>query len=127
MLESDFTSWTSKQIVQCGGIVIPLIGGSMTKGWPDRLVFHREWHGLIEFKAPRGKLREDQRINLERLNLVSPGHAVVARAGKDGINHTIENGAGETIARFVHGRSLLNALKEYAKCQSEALAVKATS
>jgi hypothetical protein len=51
-------------------IVVCIEGGNVRQrvGLPDTFVAHRLWHGWLEFKSERGKLKEHQRIFLKQMN-----------------------------------------------------------
>ena len=100
--EHDFTKWLKQELVEDGAVMVPMVAGHMTSGWPDRLVYHRLWHGLLEIKARAGRLRADQRANLRRLRERRPGHAFVVR--EPGV---IEDEAGNVCGTFTSGAELI--------------------
>lgn len=51
-MEAQWTKKICKGLIECGAMVFPIVASRMQPpGWPDRLVVHREWVGLIEFKG----------------------------------------------------------------------------
>ena len=95
MRESESTARLMREIEDDGGVTIPLVGSYMSSGWPDRLVYHRLWHGLIELKAPRGKLSDQQRASLRKLRERRSAHAVVVR-----FPERVEDELGELLTTF---------------------------
>ncbi len=100
--ESEFTARIRDEVVADGGIFIPLVATQMTSGWPDRLVYHRLWHGLLEFKAIKGALDDRQRVNIRDLRRRQPTHVVVVREP-----NRCEDEEGTLLFTFNNGAELM--------------------
>jgi hypothetical protein len=77
----EFTVWLKLILELDGGVVVPLVAGSKASGWPDRLLYHRRWHGLLELKKSTGKLSGRQAKNIKTLWRRRPGCVAVLRCG----------------------------------------------
>lgn len=66
MKESAFEAKICKEFREAGALVYKLPATGETSGLPDRLVIHRDWVGLLEFKAAGGELRANQRACLKQ-------------------------------------------------------------
>lgn len=111
--EAEFTAWFTKILVADGAIVVPIIGTMMQSNWPDRLVYHRDWHGLCELKKATGKLSPAQRVNLSKLWDRRPGCAVVLRCGD--VTCSCEKHDGELLFKFHDVDSLIDGLRALVK------------
>ena len=68
MKETDFAKKITKNIRDCNGLVLSVVGNRMQQNsWPDIYVAHRYWTGWIEFKGLKTMLRKDQAKLLEGL------------------------------------------------------------
>jgi hypothetical protein len=84
-------------------------------GQPDRYISHRSWHGWIEFKDEKTKLKPIQAMRIKEMNERAPGTAYVARfIGDEFLNiedhegNVLLEGANAPIA-FLNGLALLTA------------------
>ena len=51
LTETQYTRALCRELEKCGCMCYPLIGGTLGKaGWPDRLIWHKHFAVLIEFK-----------------------------------------------------------------------------
>lgn len=109
MSEADFTTRLTKDLVADGAIVFPIVGGMMQGGWPDRAVWHRSWHGLIELKGERTPLSQRQHFNLGLLWKRRPGSVWIAR--EPGIlQHPVTL---DEVARFTSGTEMIDAILKW--------------
>lgn len=108
--EAKFTKWFTRILVEDGAIIVPIVGSNMQSGWPDRLVVHRDWQGLVELKARTGKLGPRQRDNIESLCKRKRGFAVVVRELADAHTGRVETYDGQMVGDFVDAQSLVAAL-----------------
>ena len=68
-----------KDLVALGALVFVLHGNNVVSGLPDRLIVHRDWSGLLEFKDNNTELRANQRINIKNMVLRDPDFAYIVR------------------------------------------------
>lgn len=114
-LESKWTKKICSELELCGAIVVPMVAGSMSNGWPDRIIWHPSWQGFVEFKAEKTVDTKQQQHNRQALNRRAPGTAVVARY--PGYVHCVTQHY-ETTGVFNNARELLGQL---AAIQAEAV------
>jgi len=79
-------AWTRKlckEMEAAGAVVVPLVGGGMCSGLPDRLIIYKDWQGLIEFKGPKTKIRLNQELMIRKINKRCNFFTVICRAGRD--------------------------------------------
>ena len=81
--ESKFTKWFTRILVEDGAVIVPIVGGQMQSGWPDRLVVHRDWQGLVEVKARDGRLAGHARAR-DRVERRAHGEGAVDRRAAGG-------------------------------------------
>jgi hypothetical protein len=96
-LESKFRTPLAALLRSQGAMVfslLPPIPGehdmrqySAQPGWPDLLVVHRMWTGLIETKGHETRVSEEQRQILPRIATRWPLHVVVVR---DMFDHRVQ-------------------------------------
>ena len=68
MKENVFAKKITKNIRDCNGLVLSVVGSRMQENsWPDIYVAHKYWTGWIEFKGEKTRLRKDQALKLEQL------------------------------------------------------------
>lgn len=84
MLESKFRSNLTKTLKAQGALVYPLVQPADQKyappsGWPDLMVIHRRWHGLIECKGEHTKVQPLQEFIHKEIHKRRPGEVVVVR------------------------------------------------
>lgn len=112
--ETDFTKQLKKELTEAGAILIVQHGGRFASGWPDRLVFHPLWHGLLELKGRTTKLGEHQAANIAKLWRRCPGGVYVVR--HDGTERRasgyVQREDGTVVATFTSGRQLLERLHQ---------------
>lgn len=104
--------WTRKLVDEMrrhNALVFPIVGSRMQPpGWPDRIVSHTLWSGLIEFKGRKTKVSKAQKIVLRELRKRNKSFAYVVRQPD-----RIEDEKGNLIACFDGtGRGLLLELSE---------------
>lgn len=75
--ECEQTRKLCDELVKQGAICISLQAGMFTSGWPDRLVWHKNWRGFLEMKRHDGQLSSRQRKNLQDLWRRCPGSCFV--------------------------------------------------
>lgn len=110
MLEREWTANLRKELELAGAIIVPIIAGPMSSGWPDRIIWHKLWRGFAEIKGAQTRVTPQQRRNLQSLDRRRPGTAVVLRY--PGI---CEDPLGSVQFEFKSARDLLeqlNALEE---------------
>lgn len=92
MTESDLTCRLCADLERLGAMCYPLIQGARQQqsatgprwvaggrsGWPDRLIVHPWWTGLVEFKLPSGELTRLQWTVLRGLHARWKGHVLIA-------------------------------------------------
>lgn len=115
MKESEYTKRVCDSLIAFGAKILPIVASRMQpSSWPDRLVVHKSWVGLIEFKSARGVLRPAQAITIAELNKRTDGpwRAVVVYEGG-----VVEDQLGNHIGCFTSPIELLglcqNALTPY--------------
>ena len=116
MNESAFTKEICDKIKKCNGMIYPLIGqkietkaGKIYAGqvaWPDRLIVHKYWQGLIEFKGLKTKLRDEQRIIIRRLKERGMSVYVVRYPG------VVQDEEGNELCVIMDGLDLLKKLRD---------------
>lgn len=83
MKENEFGRQFSAALRRRGAEVYPLIAGVGTPdGWPDILVVHRQWTGLVERKATNTQIKPIQVVRMRDINLRRHEHdrfCVIAR------------------------------------------------
>lgn len=78
--ESEFGQEFRRIMRQGGAMIYPLIGSQHApRGWPDVLVWHRLWDGLVELKGPETRVEAQQLSTLQRLHAIKPWSAVIYR------------------------------------------------
>ena len=94
--EGEWTRDVCEQMTRCNAMILPNVAGRMVApGWPDRLVWHRYWSGLLEFKGKRTRVEPHQKIKLRELRERQPGCVFVVR-----YPDRIEDENGSLIANF---------------------------
>lgn len=90
-LESRFTAWVTRVMKEHGAKILVIMGGGrgMESGWPDRLVWSRQWRGLLEFKGTKTKVKPEQTLVMRQLNQIKPGSAYVIRDPDDGSDEVL--------------------------------------
>jgi hypothetical protein len=74
----------SRALRSKGAHVIPYVAGTHgVIGFPDKLVIHPRWQGLVEVKGPQTKTQEKQRHKMRQLDAVWPRHVVQARCSDE--------------------------------------------
>ena len=84
--ECEQTRKLCDELTRCGAICISLQAGMFTSGWPDRLVWHKNWRGFLEMKRHDGQLSARQRKNLQDLWRRCPGSCFVVWFPEPGKN-----------------------------------------
>jgi hypothetical protein len=80
-LERDLVAEFTRTLRAQGALVYPLIQDERTPpGWPDRLVWHEKWCGLVEVKGPATRAEPHQVELLRRLDEKRRWSAVQLRA-----------------------------------------------
>lgn len=107
-LESPWTRVMCKQMRMCNAKVIAIVASSMQEpGLPDRLIWHKYWHGFLEFKGSKTAVTGEQTSKIRELNGRVPDSAYVVREPD-----RIENCCGILVARFDGtGSGLLQTLR----------------
>lgn len=107
--EGRITAILTKMLEHDGAIVIPTVAGQLQSGWPDRVVYHRRWHGLMEIKANSNRLTPRQAHNLTKLRRRRPTGAYVIRGVviDDDVTWSVEDELGVTLGQFVDVTGLL--------------------
>jgi len=82
-------------------------------GWPDRLIAHRKWGGLVEFKGPETLISSIQRLVLKDLWTRRPGFAYLARFTGSFAAVTVYDGVMEPLYENVLVGELLDVLREW--------------
>lgn len=83
--EAELTAKVCKELRELGALVYPVVAGRFAApGWPDRIVWHRQWCGFVEFKAAKTVVQPVQWEVVRQLNIRQPFSAIVARFGLDG-------------------------------------------
>lgn len=78
--EGELTARICKELRECGAEVYPLIAGRETPdGWPDRLVVHKAFWGLLEFKGINTPISDAQRQVIRKLRFVDSARCFVVR------------------------------------------------
>lgn len=99
--------------------IIPYVASERNRpNVPDRIIWHRYWHGFIEFKGVDTAIRPGQRILINELNKRVPGSAFVVRAAtlvKTNPAGFIQTSDGVTLAEFVTVLEMLHDLRELTK------------
>lgn len=107
-------------LLRHNAVVVPYVGSErQPSGYPDRIVWHSQWHGWIEFKdkAVIGTLQQKR---WRELNARVPGSAVIVRFGDTWDVGKIVDAGDFELASFTGGaKELLCILKEM-KSQSSA-------
>lgn len=83
-LETDeyaFTARICEEIEKLGGKTYVINGNDISSGLPDRLIVHKLWCGVIEFKGVETELRTNQKIILSDIILRNPDFAFIVRNG----------------------------------------------
>ena len=84
MTENKHASRFSKRLRAQGALVVPYVAGSHGLiGFPDKLVIHKLWTGVVEIKGPRTKVEEAQKQRMRQIDEIWPGHCVMARFEPD--------------------------------------------
>ena len=95
MKETDFAKKITRNLRDCNALVLSVVGNRMQQNsWPDIYVAHVYWSGWIEFKGLKTKLRKDQKVLIEGLQ-IRGANAVIVRAPDK-----IEDAAGALLSRF---------------------------
>ena len=79
MRETEYTRRLMQEVTDDGGIVVVNRAGREVSGWPDRLIYHRLWRGLVEMKGPSTTIQKNQRKHMRDLWRRSPGGVWVIR------------------------------------------------
>lgn len=94
--ECKLTAPFCKSLLQCNAMVYPLVGSMFAPaGWPDRLIIHPYWTGLIEFKDTDTVIEPHQWERIRQINKVHPYFAFVVRFPLQGQHHYIEYPTGD--------------------------------
>jgi len=118
--EKKFVDTIIRQIEQLDGMVLKMsIAPGMTPtgqyvstnrpGTPDLWVTHRLWTGWLEAKSVKGKLSENQRSVINRINSIRKGSAYIIREGENK-QHRIEDSGGSILKEFSNAFELLMVL-----------------
>lgn len=110
--ESTFAAEFSRALRECAAMVYPIVASAYApRGWPDKLVVHRRWWGLVELKSDQTRVRPEQLVVHQQLWARRPGgNFVVRRSGSDQVC-TVELWNGEVLVRDVRvGIELLDEL-----------------
>jgi len=79
-MECERTREFCKGLQKCNAMVYPIVGNKYAPaGWPDRLILHSLWGGLIEFKDVDTVVQPHQRIILRDACLRNPYFAFIVR------------------------------------------------
>lgn len=107
MSEMTFTHEICSGLKMLGADVFAIVGGKMqASGYPDRLVTHRDWMGMLEFKGATTPIRLAQKIRMEGINRKRPGTCWVVR--EPGI---LCLPCGTEVAKFRNAEELLCLLR----------------
>ena len=107
VLETPWTRELCEDLRKHNAVVRALVGSSMQgRGLPDRLIWHRWWHGLVEFKGRDTTLRPEQVTTIRDMWQRCPGSVYVVR--EPGL---IEDWRGRAFTSFGGAGSLLAALR----------------
>jgi hypothetical protein len=61
MTETELRKKMCFALRKCGAYIVPYVGSTMgQKGVADIFLAHKDWHGWIEFKGPKTKVRKIQ-------------------------------------------------------------------
>lgn len=121
-LESKFKATLCKQLQDLGAMIHVISATADSSGWPDRYIVHPGWSGYIEFKAIRGRLRENQRLTLKGITKRKQNALILWERGADNYELLYVGGtsgdiksiaiAGATDALYCYdGKSLLEQLR----------------
>jgi hypothetical protein len=78
--EMRFKADVVKTLRSQGAMVYPMVAGlNVPSGWPDTLVVHRDWAGLIEFKGKKTSIKRIQLKIIFELSCTRPGSAWIVR------------------------------------------------
>lgn len=80
MAECKLTAEFTRGLRECNAMIYVAAANRFAPpGWPDRLIVHSLWAGLIEFKDTDTVVQPHQRIILRDINLRRPYFAFVVR------------------------------------------------
>ncbi len=69
--ETAFTKWVCDCLEMAGAEIMPVVGSQMQgSGWPDRKVHHIDLDFWFEAKRDKNYLRTNQKIKIEKFNLI---------------------------------------------------------
>jgi hypothetical protein len=116
LTEASFTKLVCEELVKAGAMVKPIVAArtSGQPGWPDRLVVHKAWMGLMEFKSGRleAKVSRAQSIVCGQLNARSPGSAPIYRVVViKAPNLIIDPASGIVVSTFTTAANLMSRLE----------------
>ncbi len=116
MSEAEFTARVCKGLEALGAVVYVLPGVGLSSGLPDRLMVHRDWAGLLEFKGKNTKVQENQRITMSMcLRRGFPAFVVRDSPGPDGMVGVLQaywmGVTIDPIGRFKDAAGLLELLR----------------
>lgn len=98
--ENHFAANFSREMRAVGGMVYPLVASQYApSGWPDKLLVHRRWTGLLELKSDATVVRPAQRVVHRELRKRRPGVNYVVRRDGDDDRCVVEDEEGTELAR----------------------------
>lgn len=77
--ECEWTKQICDEMTKSGAIVAPLVASGAQNSLPDRLVVHRDWSGLLEFKGEKTILRLNQAIMIRNMVSRDPDFVYIVR------------------------------------------------
>jgi hypothetical protein len=65
--ENKLTRKLKEIVEKLGGMMVTVSGNKFVSGYPDRVMMHRVWRGLIEIKTKKYACSSQQRLTIEKM------------------------------------------------------------